>query len=74
MATILQQPIICPLVFAEDDHRPVIQLTTGWLLGTICRWDRRVHTQSLGFGHYPSTFEVISLFVPVDGTLMEIDR
>ena len=63
MAAILQQPIIHPPVFAEDDCHPVIQLTTGWLLGTIRRWDGRVHTPSSGFGHYPSTYEVIPLFI-----------
>ena len=63
MAANLQQPIIYPPVFAEDDRHPVIQLTTGWLLGTICRWDGRVHTPLSGFGHYPSTYKVIPLFV-----------
>ena len=74
MAAILQQPIICPLVFGNNDHHPVIQLTTGWLLGTIRHWDRRVHTPSLGFGHYLSTYEVISLFVLLDRMLREIYR
>ena len=63
MATNLQQPIIYPPVFAEDGHHPVIQLTMGWLLGTIHCWDGREHTPSLGYGHYPSTHKVISLFV-----------
>ena len=63
MAIIFQQPIICPLIFSKDNCHPVIQFTTGWLLGTIHQWDGRVHTLSLGFGHYPLTYEVIPLFV-----------
>ena len=39
----------------------------GWLLGTIRHWDGRVHTPALGFGHYPSTYKVIPLFVRSDG-------
>ena len=58
-----QHPIIRPLVFREHGCRPIIQLTTGWLLGQIQHWDNREHTPSSGYGHYPSTFEVISLFV-----------
>ena len=59
----MQHPIIRLLVFGEDSHCPIIQLTTGWLLGNICQWDNREHTLMSGFGHYPSTFEVIPLFV-----------
>ena len=74
MAAIFQQPIICAPVFSKDSCHPIIELTTGWLLGTICHWDGREHTPSLGFGHYPSTYEVISLFVLLDRMLIEIDR
>ena len=37
----------------------MIEVTTGWFLGTIAWWDGREHTLSLGFGHYLSTFEVL---------------
>ena len=66
MAAILQQPVIQALVFGEDGCHPVIELTTGWLLGTIRCFDGREHTPSSGFGRYPSTYEVISLFVLFD--------
>ena len=61
----MQHPIIRPLVFREHGHHPIIQLTTGWLLSDIQWWDNREHTPLSGYGHYPSTFEVISLFVPI---------
>ena len=63
MTVIFQQPIIRAPVFTEDDRRPVIEITTSWLLGNIHRWDGRVHTPMLGFEHYLSTYEVIPLFV-----------
>ena len=61
----LQHPIICPPVFREEIQQPIIQLTTGWLLGDIKCFDKRVHTPSLGYRHYPMTYEVISLFVSI---------
>ena len=63
MTANLQHPIIRPPVFGEDSRCLIIQLTTGWLLGTLHRWDNREHTLMLGFGHYPSMFKVIPLFV-----------
>ena len=74
MAANLQQPIIQAPVFSKDGHHPIVEFTTGWLLGTIRCWAGREHTPLSGFRHYPLTYEVISLFVPLDGTLMEIDR
>ena len=71
MATNLQQPIIHPPVFAEDGHCLVIQLTMGWLLSMIHHWDGREHTSLLGFGHYPLTYEVLSVFILLDRMLME---
>ena len=58
-----QHPIIKSAVFGEDVTQPTIKLTTGWLLGRIKRFDKRVHTPSSGWGHYLMTYEVISLFV-----------
>ena len=58
-----QHPIIKLAVFGEDVTQPMIKLTTGWLLGRIKRFDKRVHTPSSGWGHYLMTYEVISLFV-----------
>ena len=63
MTAIFQQPIIRAPVFAEDDCCPIIKSTTSWLLGTIHWWDGRVHTLLSGFGHYPTTYRVIPLFV-----------
>ena len=60
----MQHPIIRPLIFGEEGCCLIIQLTMGWLLGNICLWDNREHTLLLGYGHYPLTYEVISLFVP----------
>ena len=40
-----------------------IELTMGWLLGRIKRFDNRVHTLASGWGHYLMTHEVIPLFV-----------
>ena len=70
----IQHPIIRPPVFREHGCHPIIQLTTGWLLGEIQRWDNREHTPSLGWGHYPLTYEVFpSSFLLIE-TLMENDR
>ena len=71
MAAIFQQLIICAPVFSEDDHHLIIELTTGWLLGTIHCWDGREHTPSSGFGHYLLTYKVLSVVVVLDRTLME---
>ena len=49
----------------------MIELTTGWLMGTIHCFDGREHTLSSGFGHHLLTYEVISLFVPFDGMLTD---
>ena len=59
----IQHPIIHPPVFGEHGCRPIIQLTTGWLLGEIQRFDKREHTPLSGWGHYPLTHEVVSLFI-----------
>ena len=59
----MQHPIIRPLGFGEHVRQPIIQLTTGWLLGDIQRFDKRVHTPSSSYGHYLMTYEVVSLFV-----------
>ena len=58
-----QHPIIKSAVFREDVTQLTIELTTGWLLGKIKRFDKRVHTPSSGYGHYLMTYEVGSLFV-----------
>ena len=63
MASNLQQPIIHPPVFAKDGHHPIVEFTMAWLLGTICCWDGREYTPSLGFGHYLSTYKVLSIFI-----------
>ena len=68
----MQHPIICPPVFGKEIRQPIIQLTSSWLLGEIKHFDKRVHTPSLGYGHYPTTYEVVSLFVSVfEETLRE---
>ena len=59
----MQHPIIRPLVFGENIQQLIIQLTTGWLLGEITRFDKRVHTPSSSWGHYLMTHEVGSLFI-----------
>ena len=46
---------------ADRSHQ--LALTTGWLLGDITQFDNQVHTPSSGWGHYPTTHEVIPLFV-----------
>ena len=48
----MQHPIIRPLVFREQIRQPIIQ-----------HFDKRVHTLLLGYGSYPTTYEVVSLFV-----------
>ena len=58
-----EHPIIRPLVFSEEIRQPIIQLTTGWLLENITHFNKRVHTPLSGYGHYPMTHEVISLFI-----------
>ena len=71
MAANLQQPIVCPPAHNSEGCHLIIEFTTGWLLGTITCWDGREHTPSLGFGHYLSTCEVLSVFVlPFDRTLV----
>ena len=59
----MQHPIIRPPVFGEHGCCPIIQLTTGWLLGDIQHFDNREHTPSLGWGHHLLTYEVVSLFI-----------
>ena len=59
----MQHPIIKPLVFGKQIQQPIIQLTTGWLLGSIQYFDKRVNTPLSGYGHYPMTYEVVSLFI-----------
>ena len=49
----------------------IVKITTGWLLSTITHWDNREHTPSLGFGHYLLTYEVLSIVILLDRTLME---
>ena len=56
-------PIIKATTFGEQISRPLISLTTGWLLGDITQFDNEVHTPASGWGHYPTTHEVIPLFV-----------
>ena len=59
----MQHPIIRPPVFSEEIWQPIIELTTGWLLGQIKHFNKRVHTPLSGWGHYPTTYKVDSLFV-----------
>ena len=47
----------------DNGHCLIIQLTTGWLLGKIQRFNKREHTPLSGWGHYPTTHKVVSLFV-----------
>ena len=61
----MQHPIIRPPVFGEQIWQPIIQLTTGWLLGDIQHFNKRVYTPSSDYGHYPTTHDVISLFISV---------
>ena len=60
--SLLQHPIIKVTTFGERS-RPTISLTTGWLLGDITRFSNEEYTPSSGWGHYPTTIEVIPLFV-----------
>ena len=71
MAANLQQPIVRPLVLNGEGCHPIVEITTGWLLGTIQHWDGREHTPSSGFGYYPLTYEVLSIIVLLDKTLTE---
>ena len=71
MTAIFQQPIIRPPAHTVNGCCPVIEFTTGWFLGTVAHWDGREHMPSSGFGHYPSTFDVLSVIVLLDRTLME---
>ena len=71
MATNLQPPIIHPLVANGKGYCLIIEITTGWLLGTITHWDGREHTPLPGFSHYLLTYEVLSIFILLDRTLME---
>ena len=59
----MQHPIIRPPVFGEQIWQPIIQLTMGWLVRDIQCFNKRVHTPLLGYGHYPTTYEIISLLV-----------
>ena len=54
--------------------QPTIELTMGWLLGKVMRFDNRVHTLVSGWGHYPTIHEVIPLFVSAEETLRRISR
>ena len=60
--SLLQHPIIKAATFRECSH-PTISLTTGWLLGDITRFSNEEYTLSSGWGHYPTTLEVIPLFI-----------
>ena len=61
--SLLQHPIIKATTFGEQISRPSILLTTGWLLGDITWFNNEVHTLASGWGHYPTTHEVIPLFI-----------
>ena len=61
--SLLQHPIIKATTFGEQISRPLILLTTGWLLGDITQFDNEVHTLASEWGHYPMIHEVIPLFV-----------
>ena len=61
--SLLQHPVIKSTMFSKQISWLSISLTTGWLLGDITCFDNRVHTLSSGWGHYPTTHEVIPLFV-----------
>ena len=60
--SLLQHPIIKAVTFGERS-RPTILLTTGWLLGDITRFSNEEYTPLSGWGHYPTTIEVIPFFV-----------
>ena len=60
--SLLQHPIIKAATFGERSQ-PTISLTTGWLLGDITRFSNEEYTLLSGWGHYPTTTEVIPLFV-----------
>ena len=61
--SLLQHPIIKATIFGEQISQLSISLTTGWLLGDITWFNNQVYTPSSGWGHYPTTHEVIPLFV-----------
>ena len=71
MTSFLQPPIVCPPACNTKGHHLIIEFTTGWLLSTIACWDGREHSLLLGFGHYPSTYEVLSIIILLDRTLAE---
>ena len=71
MAAHLQPPIVHPLACNAKGCHLVIEVTTRWLFGTIACWDDREHTPSLGFGYYPLTYEVLSVFILLDRILTE---
>ena len=60
--SLLQHPVIKAATFGEWS-RLTISLTTGWLLGDITRFSNEEYTPSSGWGHHPTTIEVIPLFV-----------
>ena len=60
--SLLQHPTIKATTFGERS-RPTILITTGWLLGDITRFSNEEYTPSSGWGHYPTTLKVTSLFV-----------
>ena len=60
--SLLQHPVIKAATFRERS-RPVILLTTGWLLGDITWFSNEEYTPSSGWGHYPTTIKVTPLFV-----------
>ena len=68
--SLLQHPIIKAVTFGEWS-RPTISLTTGWLLGDITRFSNKEYTPLSGWGHYPTTIEVIPLFVSACRNLEE---
>ena len=70
MTAHLQPPIVCPPAHNAEGCCPIIEFTTGWLLSTVACWDGREHTPSSGFGHYPLTYEVLSVII-LDRTLTE---
>ena len=47
----------------REQSRPTILITMGWLLGDITQFSNEEYTPSSGWGHYPTTLEVIFLFV-----------
>ena len=68
--SLLQHPTIKAVTFGERSQ-PMISLTTGWLLGDITRFSNKEYTPLSGWGHYPTTIEVIFLFVSSCGNTEE---